>query len=186
MPNGPSHDDAAPLGWFAGTRPGRLILGALLGFLTFTLITWNLPDSEVRDEIRPGLRPVVNAVAIDQSWSVFAPNPTTISLAVEADVHLAGGEVVRFKFPHGDDLVGAYREYRWRKWERRVRLDRNDHMWARTAEWVADQFDERVDRVVLIRRFSDTPEAGSGDEREWESVEFFDLDLGPATEVDLS
>lgn len=165
----------ADLGWVAGHRVGQILLSAFLAFLVFTLIVWNLPKSEVRDQIRPSLRPFVNSAAIDQSWAVFAPNPTTVSLAVEADVYLADGSREHFKFPHGDDLIGAYREYRWRKWERRVRLDSNDHMWKRTAEWVAAQYDADVERVVLVRFFSDTPEPGSGEERVWERAEFFDL-----------
>ena len=76
-------------------------------------------------------------------------------------------------------LIGAYREYRWRKWERRIRLDRNDHLWRPTAQWVADRYEDDgvVERVVLIRIFSDTPEPGSGDERVWETVEFYDYDV---------
>ena len=65
-----------------------------------------------------------------------------MSLAVEADVYRRDGTVERYTFPHGDPVIGAYREYRWRKWERRVRLDRNDHLWDRTARWVADQYPE--------------------------------------------
>lgn len=178
-----SHPDEGPLnpadmGWAAGTWSGRIVLSTLLAFLAFTLVVWNLPDSEIRSEVRPSLRPVVNAMAIDQSWSVFAPNPTTLSLAVEADVYLRGGELVRYQFPHGDDFIGAYREYRWRKWERRVRLDSNDHLWRPTAQWVADQFPEgSVEQVVLVRNFSDTPEPGSSEERVWDSYEFFTLEF---------
>ena len=62
----------------------------MFAFLVYTLLVWNLPSSEIRSELRPGLRPVVNAMAIDQSWSVFAPNPTTVSIAVEADAHEIG------------------------------------------------------------------------------------------------
>jgi hypothetical protein len=175
-----SRHNAADLGWAAGTRIGRLFLSVLLGFLAVSLVIWNLPDSDLRAKLRPTLRPVVNSMAIDQSWSVFAPNPTTLSIAVEADVHLADGTVERYTFPAGDDFLGAYREYRWRKWERRVRLDINDHLWVQTARWVAMRFPEgQVDRVVLIRRFSETPEPGSGDERAWKTVEFFDLNLNP-------
>ncbi|MGI9622659.1 MAG: hypothetical protein ACR2PK_07470 [Acidimicrobiales bacterium] len=170
---------AREMGWAAGTWSGRIVVSTILAFLAFTLVVWNLPDSEIRSDVRPSLRPVVNAMAIDQSWSVFAPNPTTLSLAVEADVYLEGGELVRYRFPHGDDFVGAYREYRWRKWERRVRLDSNDHLWQSTAEWVAEQFPESsVVRVVLIRNFSDTPRPGSSQERVWDSFEFFTLDFG--------
>ena len=114
-----------------------------------------------------------------QSWSVFAPNPSTASVAVEADIHFADGEVVRHRFPHGDDLVGAYREYRWRKWERRVRLDRYDHLWRDAAEWLAARYEDdgTVERIVLIRRFSDTPEPGSDEQRIWQSVEFYEYDV---------
>ncbi len=180
---GPTSASETGFGWFHDSRPGRLILTGVLAFLVYTLVVWNLPSSEVRSELRPGLRPVVNAMAIDQSWSVFAPNPTSVSIAVEADVYLADGEVIRHRFPHGDDLIGAYREYRWRKWERRVRLDRNDHLWRRTAEWVAAQYVDAgpVERVVLLRSFSDTPEPGSGDERIWETVEFFDFTVPEAS-----
>jgi hypothetical protein len=162
------------LGWFAGTPSGRVLASAVLGFLVYALVVWNLPSSELRDELRPGVRPVMYAMALDQSWSVFAPNPTTTSIAVEADVVFADGHVERFVFPDGDDVLGAYREYRWRKWERRVRLDDRSELWRPTAEWVARQFDEPVASVVLIRRFSETPEPGSDAERRWSSVEFYD------------
>jgi len=167
------------MGRFVGTAAGRAAASAMLAFLAVTLVIWNLPSSEIRSELRPGLRPVVNALAVDQSWSVFAPNPTTTSIAVEADVTLADGTVDRFVFPEGDDFFGAYREYRWRKWERRVRLDSNRKLWEPTAEWVARQYDEPVSRVVLIRRFSETPAPGSGIDRVWTSVEFYDQDFGP-------
>ena len=119
-------------------------------------------------------------------------------MAVEALKYLAGIESRRGVLRHGfagalllaqaadaaclergDDFVGAYREYRWRKWERRIRLDRNDHLWRPTAQWVADRYEDQgtVERVVLIRIFSDTPEPGSGDERVWETIEFYDYDL---------
>lgn len=171
--------ESSGYGWFHDSLPGRLILTAVFALFVYTIVVWNLPSSEVRGELRPGLRPIVNTLAIDQSWSVFAPNPTTVSLAVEADVYLESGEVIRHRFPHGDDFIGAYREYRWRKWERRIRLDRNDHLWRPTAQWVADRYEDRgpVARVVLIRIFSDTPEPGSGDDRLWEVAEFYDYDV---------
>ena len=133
----------------------------------------------LRDEVRPGVRPAVYMLGLYQSWSVFAPNPSTASVAVEADIHFADGDVVRHRFPHGDDLVGAYREYRWRKWERRVRLDRYDHLWRDAAEWLAARYEDdgTVERIVLIRRFSDTPEPGSDEERIWQSVEFYEYDV---------
>ncbi len=176
--------DDPELGWFAGSIAGRVVASAVLAFVVLALIIWNLPSSELRNELRPGVRPVVYALALDQSWSVFAPNPTTTSIAVEADVTFADGRVERFVFPDGDPFIGAYREYRWRKWERRVRLDDRSELWRPTAEWVARQYDEPVARVVLVRHFSETPEPGSGIDRQWSSVEFFDHRIESSVEAD--
>ena len=40
-----------------------------------------------------------------------------------------------------------------------------------------------VERVVLLRLFSDTPEPGAGQERVWDTVEFFDYEVPPAGEA---
>ena len=172
----PAQDD---LGFFAGTPAGRVFLSVLVAALTFTLVIWNLPDdSKVRDEIRPHLERPVRALAIDQSWGVFAPNPTRTSVYVSADVTLASGEVVVHEFPDGDDLVGAYRQFRWRKWESRVRLDRNRHMWDDAAEWVARTYAaDDVAKVSLVRTFSTTPEPGSDETRTWQTTTFCTLRL---------
>jgi hypothetical protein len=159
-------------------RLGRVGLSLLLTLFCGFLVVWNLPRSEIRNEVRPVLRPVVEALAVDQDWGVFAPDPTKISIAVEADVELADGSVIRYRFPDGDPFVGAYREFRWRKWERLVRLDDSSRYWQPAAEWVAARFAERDPvRVTLVRRFADTPPPGSGQPKEWRSVEFYDYEL---------
>ena len=168
-------DDPVPgQGWWLEHPLGRVGLSILLALFVFVLVVWNLPASEVRSRLRPEAKPVVYALGIDQNWGVFSPNPSTTSLAVEADVTFADGSVERFRFPDGNSVFGAYREYRWRKFERRVRLDDYRRLWRSTAEWIVQQYDDReVVEVVLIRIFSKTPEPGSGDERVWESVEYY-------------
>lgn len=164
----------ASQGRLLDSRLGRLVLSVVLAAFVFTLVAWNLPPSEVRSRLRPELRPVVNALGIDQNWGVFSPNPSTTSVAVEADVTFADGTVERYRFPDGEPLFGAYREYRWRKYERRVRLDDQRGLWRPTAEWIARQYaDREVTEVVLVRLLSRTPEPGSGDARVWESDEFY-------------
>ncbi|MDW3220511.1 MAG: hypothetical protein R8F63_18025 [Acidimicrobiales bacterium] len=174
-------DDGTGYGWFHDSRVGRLTLTGVIAFLVYALVVWNLPASSVRSDLRPGVDRVVQTMAIYQQWSVFAPNPTTVSIAVEADIHMASGEVIRHTFPDGDPLFGAYREYRWRKWERRIRLDRYDHLWRHTAQWLADRYADEgtVETVVLIRHFSDTPEPGRDDERVWNTFEFYEYDVPP-------
>lgn len=171
-------DPGSRQGWFVGTSSGRVVTSVLLVLFVYSLVVWNLPASEARSKLRPGVRPVVHALGIDQNWGVFSPNPSTTSVAVEADVTFADGTIERYTFPDGGPLFGAYREYRWRKFERRVRLDDQRRLWRPAAEWIARQYGDReVVEVTLIRIFSKTPEPGSGRERRWESVDFFTLRL---------
>lgn len=162
------------LGFFAGTPVGRGLLSIMCGFVVFVLIVWNLPNSHLRRQLAPN--DVVYTLALDQNWGVFSPNPTTTSIRVEADVYLADGRVLHHVFPEGDNFLGGLSEYRWRKWERRVRLDSNSRLWRPTAEWVAAQYlDRQPTKVVLIRYFSTTPPPGSNQERVWDSFEFYEL-----------
>lgn len=168
------------LGRVAGTKLGRAALSILMACFCVFLVVWNLPSSEIRGAIRPGLRPVVEALALDQDWGVFAPNPTTVSIAVEADVELADGTVVHYEFPDGDPFIGAYREFRWRKFERLIRQDDSSgRYWRRTAEWIAARYaDDDPVRVTLIRYFATTPEPdaeGDAAVKTWDSHEFFTL-----------
>lgn len=172
-------DEAPSMGFFASEPMGKVVVSMLCAFIVFALVIWNLPPrSHIRTELRgsPLLTYPMRAAAIDQNWGVFSPNPTTTSLRVEADVTLANGQVIHHTFPDGDWFVGGLSEYRWRKWERRVRLDSNSSLWNGTAEWVAGQYQDVVE-VTLIRYFSETPVPGSGQPREWNSFEFFTLEI---------
>ncbi len=163
-------------GWFVDTRLGRLILSLLGAACIYFLVVWNLPDSEIEDRLRPGLSPTVRTVGIAQDWGVFAPNPVSTSYRVEADVTLADGSVLRYQFPDGDPWIGAYREFRWRKYESRVRKDENRSRWKPTAEWIRRQYsDEVVVGVDLVRRSRPVPEPGTNEATEWEEEQFFTL-----------
>ncbi len=163
-------------GWFVDTRLGRLILSVLGALCIYFLIVWNLPDSEIRDQLRPPLSPAVRTIGIAQDWGVFAPNPVSTSYRVEADVTMKDGTVQRYQFPDGDPWVGAYREFRWRKFESRVRKDDNRRRWKPTAEWIRRQYgDQVVVGVELVRLSRAIPEPGKGEQTVWEEEEFFTI-----------
>lgn len=163
-------------GWFVDTRLGRLILSLLGAGCIFFLVVWNLPDSEIRDQLRPPLNPSVRTVGIAQDWGVFAPNPISTSYRVEADVTLRDGSVQRYQFPDGDPWIGAYREFRWRKYESRVRKDENRSRWKPTAEWIRTQYsDEVVAKIDLVRLSRPVPEPGSDEETRWEEEPFYTI-----------
>jgi hypothetical protein len=62
------------------------------------------------------LQPVTTALGVDQDWRVFAPNPRRTGLRVELQVEWSDGSRSVWSPPHGEPLLGSYRDYRWRKW----------------------------------------------------------------------
>lgn len=133
------------------TAFGRLVLSLLfLALIGMTLI-WNLPDSEIDDELKRSVRPVVLALGLQQGWELFAPNPTRTVVHVSAEVQLSTGEMTIFEFPNSGNGIGALRQYRWRKYLRRLRLESYRRLWAPTASWVAEQYAEDVSMVRLVR-----------------------------------
>lgn len=164
---------------------GQLLLTVMLGGLVVLLIGWNLPKSPTRTEFRDNVNPIFLTLGLRQGWEVFSPSPSTTSIRVEGRVTYDDGSVDSFDFPAGDPVVGALREYRWRKYERRVRLESNRSLWRPTAQYIAREMardDKQVTEVVLVRHFSKTPKPGSGDERVWEQVDFYTLKVTPEGE----
>lgn len=150
----------------------RLVSVLLFGFLAATAV-WNLDDSPVRDAVSDEFSYGVDLLHLNQSWALFSPNPTRITSEVYAEIEFVDGSSTRFDFPDGEPLFGAFREYRWRKFERRVRND--DYRWLRSdvADWIAVQFDQPVALVVILHRSSRTPEPGTSDVRQWETEEIY-------------
>ncbi len=137
--------------FFHDTRTGRFLVSIVVFSILVMTVIWNLPDSPVEDDLTGAIRPVVLAAGLQQGWELFAPNPTRTVVRVSAEVQLASGEVTTFEFPAGDNGIGALRQYRWRKYLRRLRLGDYRRLWAPAAEWVADQYEEEVVMVRLVR-----------------------------------
>ena len=155
---------------------GRVVLSLIAISFVYYLFVWNAPEGEVRDVLRDPIKETVWAAGIGQDWGVFAPNPVNTSYRVEADITFADGSIERYKFPDGEPVVGAYREFRWRKYESRIRRDDNRRYLRPTALWIREQYAEQdVVTVVLYRRTRRVPEPGSGQVREWEEEEIFSL-----------
>jgi hypothetical protein len=175
--------DRSSAGWFAGTRTGRAILSVGLVVVLVSVLVWNLPqDLAVRERLVPVVQPVVNPLGLNQRWELFSPDPSRTSVEVTAEVAYADGSTRTYRFPDGGPFLGALREYRWRKLERRVRLDSRRDLWGRTAAWIAGQYEDDaaaqgtvVASVTLVRRTAPTPAPGSGDDREWQREEYFTL-----------
>lgn len=139
------------------TRVGKALVTVLIVVMSVWIVGPNLPASPVRDTVDIVWSPASNA-GFDQNWAVFSPNPRSQSLEVVAVAEFADGTTAEWKLPEFDPLIGAYRTYRWRKWQERVRLDSNERYWDSSAAWIASDVargDELPIRVRLLRRWRD-------------------------------
>ena len=136
---------------------GRVGVALVVAVMSVWIIGPNVPASPFRDAVDITWSPAVNA-GFDHNWSVFSPNPRAQSLEVVGVGEYADGTTAEWKLPSFDPLIGAYRTYRWRKWQERVRLDANAQYWESSAEWIAGDLargDELPVRVRLLRRWRD-------------------------------
>ena len=162
----------------SSTGPGRAVLTAFLVVTLVTIVAANLPESPLRRILSTLTQPYANAVGLDQRWNVFAPNPRSHSLSFEARLVYADGGVTTWRVPHGGPVLGAYWDYRWRKWAERVTADAfEDDLWEETASWLARREAERgraPKKVTLVRRWRDLNPPGVDPETgPWRSYAFY-------------
>lgn len=159
-------------------RFGRLGVALVVAVMSFWIVAPNMPSSAVRDELAPLWRPATEAGLV-QDWAVFSPNPRSQSIDVRARLEFDDGSIDFWDVPEFDPVIGAFRQYRWHKWQERLRLDSREKYWQPTAEWIADQNlrdGVRPVRVTLIRRWIDhEPLTSSGKTVDvgWNEFEFY-------------
>jgi hypothetical protein len=111
---------------------------------------------------------------------LFAPDPSALSVEVTARITFDDGATEVFRFPDGDPFIGALREYRWRKFEARLRSGYSESMRRPTAEWIAREAstgERKVTKVVLVQSVSRTPTPGIDEKRTWRTFEFYTLEI---------
>lgn len=170
-------------------RLRRWLLNAILLVTVSGVVLVNMPDSALKRRLFPTVRPYVTSLGLSQAWNLFSPDPSRRSLAVEARLSFADGSVDTLAVPEGDPWIGDKRFYRWRKWQRRVRLDANRQLWPATALYIGIPYLVDARRLVsigLVRRWSETPEPWREETRVWNEFEFFVLDIRePSAETAL-
>ncbi len=161
----------------AGSRWGRIVVVTIVAVLAVWIVGPNLPAGPMRSEIDALWKPA-DELGLSQDWGVFSPDPRNQSLDVRAIVRFDDGSAVIWDVPELDPIIGAYREYRWQKWQERVRLDASDALWEPTAEWIAEEHrrdGELPVEVVLVRRWRDhEPLTSDGTvDSDWAEFDFY-------------
>jgi hypothetical protein len=164
---------------------GRGLINAFIVITLLAIVAVNLPNSAIRrDALRPG-QPYLDALGLDQSWALFAPDPRRSVIDLQAMITFDDGSTAIWRFPHDGPLIGGYRDYRWRKWAENTINDRNANLlWRPAALWAAARVNRggrREMSVTLIRRYYNlNPPGATPSHGPWTSQGFFILRLNRA------
>jgi hypothetical protein len=153
-------------------RPGdderpraRALLSGLILFALAAMAVDALPESAVRRALLPAVEPFLDLTGLHQNWNLFAPEPRRATLELKARLTYADGTTLVWRPPRGNQVIGVYRGFRWRKWVERIVSPTARARWPEVARWLARGHprDGRWPvRVVLVRRSSVAPPPGSG------------------------
>jgi hypothetical protein len=140
----------------AGRR--RVLITVFLVATVTAVLVQNMPESAIKTGLMVPARPYLNLTGLDQSWSIFSPNPRQQTVYVVARVEHSDGSVAVHPIPTGLG-PSAYWGYRWQKYEESLSDPTGGRaLWRPYAEWVVNQDQQqggRPVRVTLVRRASD-------------------------------
>jgi hypothetical protein len=157
----------------------QLVISIVIVLVLLAEVITHLPDgSAVERSVGQPASQMIRIFAAEQSWGVFAPNPRSSSIGIEAEITFADGSTARWELPQGAVVGTNLRYYRWRKWLERARSDSYKSLWEPTARWIASLYgspDNPVEQVALIRRSHDNVLIGP--QPPWETVTYYTLRL---------
>ena len=137
---------------FEASPFGRALISVFLLVTLGALALTNLPDSKVKSKLLAPAGPYLMATGLDQSWGVFAPDGRRSVLALVARVRYADGSTGEWRVPEGDPVLGAYWDYRWRKWAENLMTIGGDaaRLQRPAAVWIAREMQRPGKRPVLV------------------------------------
>ena len=167
------------------TQFGRSVITGIIVFILASLIAANIPQtSYLQKQLNDIVRPVRDSVGLDQTWSVFAPEPRRQSFALDALIKYSDGTTETWTVPTGDPFIAEYRTYHWQKWSEYARADDTQLLWEPFAVWVArthNSASRHPVSVTLIRRWYDLNPPGSHPSRgPWNEYPYLDLPVTPS------
>ena len=149
-----------------GTPAGRLAISVFVAAVVAAIAISNLPTGAAQQRAARVTAPFGNALGLDQRWRMFAPIPRSEVLYLEARVRHADGTTTVWRPPTDGPLVGAYRDYHWRKFVEHAvpNGDTWPRLWPAVARYAARQEGDRPVSVTLVKRSADVlpPDRGGG------------------------
>jgi hypothetical protein len=145
---------------------GRMLVNAFILWHLFALTIWLLPESQLRRNFIGLVSPYMTSTGLMQSWAMFAPNPPSVDVFVEARIAFANGQVRDWSYPRLGDpgLLDWYRNERFYKLIENGHMDENRMVWPSLARYAArrNNSDPRNPpvSVALVRHFGTIPPPG--------------------------
>lgn len=164
---------------------GRAVITGVIIFILASLVAANIPQtSYLQRKLNSIVRPVRDSVGLDQTWSVFAPEPRRQSFALDAQIKYTDGTAETWTVPTGDPFIAEYRTYHWQKWSEYARADDTQLLWEPLAVWLARTHNNPTRHpvsVTLTRRWYDLNPPGSHPSRgPWNEYTYFSIDVTPS------
>lgn len=133
------------------------------------MVAANLPVTRANQQL--------GTVGLEQGWDVFAPDPVSAHVELEAVVDLADGTARVWHPPRANAPLAAA-AYHWDMWARTVLLGPSPMADATARRVAADYRDDgTVVRVTLRRRWFTVPPPGTTLPRRWHESDFYVLEL---------
>ena len=139
---------------FERSRVGQTVITYALLVALAALVVQNLPSSVVKRDLGVVERGA-HRLGYEQDWSVFAPDPRAENFRVYAMLTYPGGSTERWDVPKGSPWWDAYNDYRWQKYQERLRLDDYAELRRPLARWLVathTRGGQHPVKVVLTRR----------------------------------
>jgi hypothetical protein len=185
--------DSAQLSRWSDVQPriessglGRAAISLFVVATLVAIVGTNLPASTLRSDLMSPGQPYLNALGLDQDWALFAPDPRRTVIGLEAVVRYEDGTTATWTIPNDDPIVGAYRDYRWRKWMENVIMPTSQTLWRGAALWAAREEaspQKREFDVTLVRREANLLAPGTTPLRApWTTQAFFQLRLAGSSQ----
>ena len=171
----------------------RRLINLFIVLYLVTTVCWAIPfNSRLRTRVVKLTSPGVLWIGLWQNWDLFAPNPRSSNVYLEAEVTFQDGKKMVWRFPRMEELgiVESSFKERYRRWANdNVRMDSKSQLWPDAARFIARLHaspHNPPQTVRLVRYLSviDKPYAvGYGKllpaTDSWKSTVFFTYDVQP-------
>jgi hypothetical protein len=133
---------------FERSPVGQALISALLILVILIGVVWNLPASAIKQTTTPTLYPIAASTGLQQSWSMYAPNPLVELETLEVHVTMGDGSVRTWLWRKGNRVLGPFEWYRWQKLKEQ--LVRQPSGRADFSRWVVGELTGSADRPVRV------------------------------------